>query len=98
MNFHINRNIMKRQVYILTLALSLVCSGCLGVHSEPTKSQNIQSMPCSGALPLKQTAPRKRPPRTRSTVPSAICKDGTESFSASRQGTCSHHGGVSEWL
>ena len=29
---------------------------------------------------------------------SARCRDGTFSFSKSRQGTCSHHGGVAEWL
>ncbi|HAQ02968.1 TPA: hypothetical protein DEP30_04130 [Candidatus Nomurabacteria bacterium] len=29
---------------------------------------------------------------------SARCGDGTYSFSQSRRGTCSHHGGVSEWL
>jgi len=28
----------------------------------------------------------------------AICGDGTYSFSQSRRGTCSHHGGVGEWL
>ncbi len=28
----------------------------------------------------------------------AHCRDGTFSFSRSRQGTCSHHGGVAEWL
>jgi hypothetical protein len=27
----------------------------------------------------------------------AICSDGTLSFSAHRSGTCSHHGGVAEW-
>jgi hypothetical protein len=29
---------------------------------------------------------------------SARCGDGTYSFSRSRRGTCSHHGGVAEWL
>jgi hypothetical protein len=29
---------------------------------------------------------------------SAICGDGTYSFSQSRRGTCSHHGGVAQWL
>lgn len=29
---------------------------------------------------------------------SAICGDGTYSFSQSRRGTCSGHGGVSQWL
>ena len=28
----------------------------------------------------------------------AHCRDGTFSFSRTRQGTCSHHGGVAEWL
>jgi serine/threonine-protein kinase len=28
----------------------------------------------------------------------AICKDGTYSYSAHRSGTCSHHGGVSQWV
>ncbi len=28
----------------------------------------------------------------------ARCQDGTYSFSESRSGTCSHHGGVAEWL
>jgi len=29
---------------------------------------------------------------------SARCRDGSFSFSQSRRGTCSHHGGVGEWL
>ena len=28
----------------------------------------------------------------------ARCVDGTYSFSTSRRGTCSHHGGVAQWL
>jgi Protein of unknown function (DUF3761) len=28
---------------------------------------------------------------------SAICNDGTKSYSKTRSGTCSHHGGVSVW-
>ena len=38
---------------------------------------------------------------TDNTVPAgatAQCKDGTYSFSQHRSGTCSHHGGVAEWL
>ncbi len=40
-------------------------------------------------------------PAYSNTVPAgatAICGDGTYSFSQSRRGTCSHHGGVSQWL
>jgi hypothetical protein len=29
---------------------------------------------------------------------SAQCRDGTYSFSQHRSGTCSHHGGVAQWL
>lgn len=29
---------------------------------------------------------------------SAHCRDGTYSFSTHRRGTCSHHGGVEQWL
>jgi hypothetical protein len=29
---------------------------------------------------------------------SAQCRDGSYSFSRSRRGTCSHHGGVGRWL
>lgn len=28
----------------------------------------------------------------------AQCKDNTYSFSKTRRGTCSHHGGVKKWL
>lgn len=28
----------------------------------------------------------------------ALCRDGTYSFSRNRRGTCSHHGGVAKWL
>ncbi|MCE9642973.1 MAG: DUF3761 domain-containing protein [Candidatus Andersenbacteria bacterium] len=40
-------------------------------------------------------------PAYSETVPvgaSAQCRDGSYSFSAHRNGTCSHHGGVAEWL
>ncbi len=36
----------------------------------------------------------KQPPQGAT----ARCRDGTYSFSQSRRGTCSHHGGVANWL
>ena len=30
--------------------------------------------------------------------PTAVCSDGTVSYSSSRRGTCSYHGGVDQWL
>src|SRR5216683_3059733 len=40
-------------------------------------------------------------PETCSSPPqgaTAQCRDGTYSFSRSRRGTCSHHGGVAKWF
>lgn len=39
------------------------------------------------------TAERVAPPGA-----TALCVDGTYSFSQTRSGTCSHHGGVAQWL
>src|SRR6266508_1669286 len=39
-------------------------------------------------------APDNQPPPGAT----AQCRDGTFSFSQSRRGTCSHHGGVAKWL
>jgi uncharacterized protein YraI len=43
----------------------------------------------------------RSPTRTADNQPpgaTAQCRDGTYSFSQSRRGTCSHHGGVAKWL
>jgi micrococcal nuclease len=42
--------------------------------------------------PIKENAASSIGPK-----PSAICKDGTLSYSTSRRGTCSWHGGVATW-
>jgi len=57
----------------------------------------------------KQTNPTVNPTSTKTSGPvvsetgapagsTAKCKDGTYSFSKTRSGTCSRHGGVLEWL
>ena len=44
----------------------------------------------------------RSPTKTASGKPpagaTAKCRDGTFSFSKHHQGTCSHHGGVADWL
>lgn len=47
-------------------------------------------------LPLAPTPMNSRPEISNS--PTAICFDGTYSYSAHHQGTCSYHGGVRQWL
>jgi hypothetical protein len=34
----------------------------------------------------------------RINAPTALCEDGSYSYSINRSGTCSHHGGVDQWL
>ena len=38
------------------------------------------------------------PVHLNSCTGTAVCNDGSCSYSEHRQGTCSHHGGVAEWL
>lgn len=45
-------------------------------------------------VPSPQRTPRNEAPAGAT----ARCRDGTYSFSQSRRGTCSHHGGVAKWL
>src|SRR5438876_3858006 len=45
-------------------------------------------------VPSPTRTPNDSPPSGAS----ARCRDGTYSFSRSRSGTCSHHGGVTQWL
>jgi len=45
-------------------------------------------------VPSPTRTPNDSPPSGAT----ARCRDGTYSFSRSRSGTCSHHGGVAQWL
>ncbi|WP_231947150.1 DUF3761 domain-containing protein [Leifsonia sp. 21MFCrub1.1] len=50
--------------------------------------------------PPPPPAPAPAPAQAPAPAPggaTALCNDGTLSFSAHHQGTCSHHGGVREW-
>lgn len=51
---------------------------------------------------VRSYAPTALPARTRQRShpagASALCRDGTYSYSASRRGACSWHGGVAQWL
>lgn len=55
-------------------------------------SDNVRSY-----APRAAAAARARPRRHPSGA-TALCRDGTYSYSASRRGTCSWHGGVARWL
>jgi len=57
---------------------------------SPTLTQTITAL----ALIIPWTGPTYDPLANVT----AICKDGTYSYSQNRSGTCSHHGGVKQWI
>jgi len=52
-------------------------------HYQNSEGESVHSPAYSNTVPAGATAQ---------------CSDGTYSFSEHRQGTCSHHGGVMQWL
>jgi hypothetical protein len=85
------------------------CSG----HGGVQKASSAATAPAatatpSGAMPqsapaaaAKSTASASKPASAGNVDPTnatAKCKDGTYSKSKHRSGSCSHHGGVAEWL
>jgi endonuclease YncB( thermonuclease family) len=61
--------------------------------SYETKRTDNYSAPSPSAA-----VSRERQVDTAPAGASALCADGTYSYSANRRGTCSHHGGVARWL
>jgi hypothetical protein len=76
-------------------------------EEEPTEPESGESespggqAECTNGTYVNAAGNTVCKPEESPTQPSgatARCEDGTYSFSESRSGTCSHHGGVSEWL
>lgn len=91
---------MKRFVRRLILGLALAAM-VGGVPAEARRSHYYVS-PQSGTddYYTAHSGHRVHRPVQASAAPagaSARCRDGAWSFSESRRGTCSHHGGVASW-
>ncbi|MBO2437717.1 DUF3761 domain-containing protein [Actinomadura nitritigenes] len=72
--------------------------------SLPRGDRAAAAWPCrqgSSRTPTRRTARKAAPAApARPANPagaSAVCRDGTPSYSAHRRGACSHHGGVARW-
>ena len=83
-------------------AAARVLDRCPRLAAPKGTAPTISPVAGSTHAESRATAPRAT---TRSAAPkpgygdaSAICKDGTLSYSAHRSGTCSRHGGVRQWL
>jgi hypothetical protein len=105
---------MHRLISAMALALALLAQpfiqaqstsqqGSGAGSSSTTQTKGRQPQPnCTnnGTYTNSQGQTVKRPENC-STAPkgaTAQCQDGSYSFSQSRSGTCSHHGGVAKWL
>jgi hypothetical protein len=69
------------------------------VAAQPSPTQSPTAAPPPAAPPVAPPPPPPADPYAalRAQGISAICKDGTYSYSKTRSGTCSHHGGVAVW-
>jgi len=103
-----------RQTLCIVAAVLVLLSQPFAFQSSSASQSQSSSLPGSGNKPNQakpncttngtyvnrkgQTIPR---PENCSAPPegaTAQCRDGTYSFSKSRRGTCSHHGGVAKWM
>ncbi len=70
--------------------------------AQPTSQQQKSQPKCadSGTYVNSKGETVKRPENCSAAPQGATaqCRDGSYSFSRSRRGTCSHHGGVAKWL
>jgi len=81
----------------------IAVNGIAGYVPRLSLSQQPNGSFAEGAGYTNSQGNRVRSPtRTADNQPpagaTAQCRDGTFSFSQSRRGTCSHHGGVAKWL
>jgi resuscitation-promoting factor RpfB len=105
---------LRRMIVVLSLSFLLSqqlltqtpsqapSSGSSAPQTSGTPNDNPPKAKCTetGTYVNSQGQTVKRPENC-TTAPrgaTAQCRDGTYSFSKSRRGTCSHHGGVAKWL
>jgi Protein of unknown function (DUF3761) len=90
---------MKR----LTLAVLLCLTLCFALSTITTDAAQRRGGPRVRYRVVKHIASHGRNyARARghyqNVSATALCADGTYSYSANRRGTCSHHGDVAQWL
>jgi hypothetical protein len=71
--------------------------------AQPTPQHQQESQPkcADNGTYVNSKGETVKRPENCSAAPqgaTAQCRDGSYSFSQSRRGTCSHHGGVAKWL
>jgi len=89
-------------VKTLTLGASLLAALLYLQSCQPatsTQSQNTSPQVTATASPARSGKTTAESPKSTAPVgATAKCRDGTYSYSQNHRGTCSHHGGVAQWL
>lgn len=70
----------------------------VGTYVAPPIVETPPSVPSGGSGYVNSQGNFVPSPSDNPAGASAKCRDGTYSYSQSRRGTCSHHGGVAQWL
>jgi len=70
----------------------------LGTQPKKTTDYNSYYNCPNGSYKNSQGNTVCRPSANNAGGATAICRDGTYSYSQNRRGTCSGHGGVAQWL
>lgn len=89
-----------RTIAALMLASSVLVGSAADAREHPRYHRSTSSESGSEYYTAR-SGHRVHRPVQASRAPSgasAKCRDGSWSFSESRRGTCSHHGGVATWL
>ena len=104
---------MKRALSVVFLTLVLLTQLLVAKTQPASQSQSGSSSSTSHASQqpkanctdngtyVNSKGQTVKRPETCASAPqgaTAQCRDGTYSFSRSRRGTCSHHGGLAHWL
>jgi len=84
----------------ISIALALLLSAPIGTLAFLPTAAEARGVCGEGYYQNSRgiCVPRPRHADSAPKNASARCRDGTYSFSMSRRGTCSHHGGVAVWL
>jgi len=96
-------NFIRRIISVLALASVLLPAFAQTTQQSPqNQKQQQQQQKCTDTRTyVNSKGETVKRPENCSGAPqgaTAQCGDGTYSFSQSRRGTCSHHGGVARWL
>ncbi|HWW15732.1 MAG TPA: DUF3761 domain-containing protein [Candidatus Dormibacteraeota bacterium] len=97
------RRLVSFVAFATVLLTSLSAQAPQRSPTQPPPQQQQKSQPkCAdnGTYVNKKGETVKRPENCSAAPQGATaqCRDGSYSFSQSRRGTCSHHGGVAKWL